>query len=304
MQIVKYTKAIIFFWVVLFLCLSPGNRVSGAEDQQSSLLPDMEGWEYSEEPQIYFPETLYEYIDGAAEIYLSYDFRKLMVGQYKKRDTTASVSVEIYDMGNEKNSFGIYSAERFPDAQFVSAGTQGYVEEGAMNFLIGKYYIKLLCFDCEDKSDKFLRLFSKEFLNKIEEKGQFPHLVRRFPEQGLVLNSEKFILKNFMGYEFFHDGYLADYEFEGTDFQCFFIEGEDAQEAQNMLERYLEVKSGRSQKKMDRGYHLKDSYYHHIYLARVENFLCGVVNIKDGYEEMGKRYLDTLLASLKNSPIP
>ncbi|MCK7469683.1 MAG: hypothetical protein MZU95_01910 [Desulfomicrobium escambiense] len=33
----------------------------------------------------YFPETLFEYIDGAAESYLSYDFRELLVADLQKK---------------------------------------------------------------------------------------------------------------------------------------------------------------------------------------------------------------------------
>lgn len=263
------------------------------------LLPEIESWKFSEMPQNYLPETLYEYIDGAAEIYIGYDFKELIVGQYKKADSKASVSIEIYDMRNENNSFGIYSAERFPENKFIPVGQQGYLEEGTLNFIVRNYYIKLLCFDCEDKSENYLKFFSQEIIKKIVEKGQLPPLLQVFPKEGLIPNSEKFILHNFMGYGFLNNGYLANYKRGELEFDCFIVEGKSAEEAQNMLARYLAAKNKENIQKISFGYHLKDRYYHNIYVARIENYLCGVMKIKDGAEEVGEKYLKNLVRSLK-----
>ena len=292
----------IFLIIILFLSLLNVNgRFLRGKNELSlrSLLPEIESWKFSEAPQNYLSETLYEYINGAAEIYLGYDFKELIVGLYKKADTEASVSIEIYDMRNEKNSFGIYSAERFPDNRFIPVGLQGYLEEGALNFIVGNYYIKLLCFDCEDGSESFLRFFSQEILKRIKEKGQFPPLLQVFPREGLIPNSEKFILFNFMGYEFLNNGYLANYKKGELEFECFIIEGKNSEETRNMLARYLAARNKESIQKISFGYRLKDRYYHNIYLARIEDYLCGVIKIKDGFEEVGEEYLKALVKSLK-----
>jgi hypothetical protein len=303
MRISKPEKLLkLFLPFVLFLSFL---NVKGAlleEEGVSSLhllLPDVVTWKIPEAPQDYFPETLFEYINGAAEIYLSYDFKELTVGQYEKGDSNASLIIEIYDMGNEINSFGIYSAERFPDSQFISLGNQGYLEEETLNFIVGKYYVKLLCFDSGGDSADFLKLFSQEVVKRVKDKGNLPPALALFPTQGLVQNSEKFILRNFMGYSFLHDGYLANYKLEDLEFDCFLIEGENAEDAQNMLKQYLEKKGKQSVEEISAGYRIKDRYYHNIYLARVENYLCGVMKIKDEFDEIGDKYFGMLIESLK-----
>jgi len=275
------------------------NFVAEIDSPLRSLLPEVEPWKFSEAPQNYLPETLYEYINGAAEIYIAYNFKELIVGQYEKPDQGASLTIEIYDMGDGQNSFGIYSAERFPESKFISVGNQGYLEEEVLNFIVGKYYVKLLCFDCDEKSEEFLRLFSQEITKRVKNKGSLPEILKLFPRRGLVENSEKFILHNFMGYSFLHNGYIANYRLEGLEFDCFFIEGKSREEAQGMLKQYLDAKSRENIKEISQGYHLKDRYYHNIYLARIENYICGVMKIKDGSEEMGERYLRQLINSLE-----
>ena len=303
MRISKQKKIFMpFFLLILFFSFLNAKGALLEEEGVSSLhflLPDVVTWKIPEAPQDYFPEILFEYINGAAEIYLSYDFKELTVGQYEKGDSNASLIIEIYDMGNEINSFGIYSAERFPDSQFISLGNQGYLEEETLNFVVGKYYVKLLCFDSGENSADFLKIFSQEVVKRVKDKGTLPPALAFFPKQGLVRNSEKFILRNFMGYSFLHSGYMANYKLEDLEFDCFLIEGEDAEDAQNMLEQYLKRKGKQNVQKISAGYRIKDRYYHNIYLARIENYLCGVMKIKDKSLEVGDRYFGMLIESLK-----
>ena len=45
--------------------------------------PEMAGWKLSGEIQIYSRANLYDYIDGAADLYLKYDFQELKVADYQ-----------------------------------------------------------------------------------------------------------------------------------------------------------------------------------------------------------------------------
>jgi hypothetical protein len=288
----------------LFVIVFVSGLIAGHTGQDSQviledILPAVEGMAATGSPQTYFPETLFEYINGAAEIYLSYNFKELIVAEYKKRDSADSVAVEIYDMGNHKNSFGIYSAERYPDNEFLNLGTQGYMEGGALNFLIGRYYVKLLCFDCEDRSDRWLRDFSEGIVNRVEKGEGFPAYLNVFPREGILANTEKFILRNVMGYKFLHDGYFVSYEMKDLTFDCFLIEGENPQEATEMMEKYLEAKGSDSVQKVPSGYLIKDRYYQNIYLSQVDNLLCGVMKIPEGFEKIGENYIAKLIESVK-----
>jgi hypothetical protein len=304
MRASKSKKFFLIFF--LFILLIPLSKVKGifleTKDASSlhSLLPEVESWRFTEAAKSYVPQTLFEYIDGAAEIYLAYDFKELVVGQYKKGNKNQSLTVEIYDMGDKKNAFGIYSAERFTDNKFISIGNQGYLEDGSLNFIVGKYYAKLLCFDCGEESAEILKLFSKKVAERVKDKGRLPQLLGFFPKEGLVPNSEKFILRDFLGYNFLHDGYTAGYQLKELDFDCFLAKGKSEEDAQKMLVKYLKTRNKADIQEIANGYRLKDRYYHNIYLARVKNYLCGVMKIKDGLEEIGERYFGMLVEGLKD----
>lgn len=294
----------IFLGLFFFISVLTGADVFGvSKEEQSeleSLLPEVSPWKISETPQRYLPETLFEYINGAAEIYLSYDFKELVVAQYKMGGSEASLTLEIYDMGSDVNSFGIYSAERYPDSRFLPVGNQGYLEEGTLNFISGRFYTKLLCFECGDESEGILQQFSKKVVDKVENKGSLPPALKLFPSEGLVKNSEKFVLRNFLGHGFLRNGYVASYKVNGKDFECFSIEGKTEDDAESMLKQ-LNVSFARNNQlvqEISLGYHVNDRYLKHVYLARVGKYICGVSRITDGFEEVGEQYLEMMVKKL------
>jgi hypothetical protein len=266
---------------------------------RQSLLPQLNDWTKTEEPSIYFPENLFEFINGAAEIYLAYDFKELTVAQYNKKGSAASIAVEIYEMSNETNAFGIYGAERYADNNFVPIGIQGYVEEGMLNYLVGKYYVKLLCFDGENHSGEYLDLFAKAIVEKTQGQTTFPELLNHFPREGLVDNSEKFILKNVMGYSFLHDGYFSNYKIGDFEFDCFILQGINEEETQMMLDKYLEAKKSQPIQKKANMVSIKDRYYDLIFLSRVGSHICGVMKVAEGKEDVAQEYLKVLVDSFK-----
>ncbi len=303
-EVIMKSKKYTTYTVFAAICLLASLFLYSSEDQEKasglvSLLPEIDTWSSTEKPESYFPENLFEYINGAAEIYLAYEFKELVVSQQQKDQSEKNVAVEIYDMGNETNAFGIYSAERYPDNEFIEMGIQGYIEEGTLNFLVDRYYVKLLCFECEDQSAEVLKAFSRKIVERVGKKGDFPLLLQAFPSNGLQLNSESFVLRNFMGYSFLHHGYSAKYKRNDMEFDCFIAEGKDVSDAEEMLEKYLEAKKSQSVEKIPLGHHVKDKYYHNIYITRVGKRLCGVIKIKDGSEDLGLEYLSALVQNLK-----
>lgn len=292
-HLMYFLSALLLFFGILW---SPINSESGRDVK--SLLPELESWKVVESPQVYHPENLFEYINGAAESYISYEFKELVVAEYKKNDQ-CDVVLEIYDMGDKNNSFGIYSSERYPDSHFISVGTQGYLEQGTLNFLIGQYYVKLMSFECGDKSGDYLKKFAEKISEKVPGPYSFPDELKIFPSQGLTANSERFILINFLGYDFLHTGYTADYQIDENEFSCFLIKGGSEQEAQQMIKKYIEAKKDQEIEDTSYGFLIKDRYYDNIFMARKGRFICGAMEIKDSFKDTGEEYLDEMIENLK-----
>lgn len=289
--------------------LSP---LTGREQERKSspalaaLVPSVEGWKEDEARQSFFPDSLYEYIDGAAESYLSYDFRELLVVQLKRAPGEATLTVEIYDMGTPTNAFGIFGAERYPENQPAAAGDLGYLEGESLNFMAGRFYVKLLSFGLGEGTAAALSGYAVKVAGAVAEKGVLPPFLRAFPAENLVARSEKYVRKNFLGYEFLHDGYVATYKIGGQEVDGFLAEAASEKEAEESLGRFLEflAKDKQVPEKIALGYHVRNRYSQHMYIGRVRNILCGVMRVPDGLEAEGEKCFKALVDSAGRLPAP
>jgi len=251
------------------------------------LLSAPDGWTAAEPPQVFLPDTLYEYINGAAENYLSYGFVELALGQYGGPDG-AEMTVEIYDMGTPENAFGVYGSERYPDSRFLPLGGQGYIEEGVLNYFAGRFYVKLLAYPAGEGTEAALHAFADGVLRGIPDPGGFPLPVLAFPKAGLVENSEKFILRDFLGLAFLTRGTVASYRTaEGGAFEAFIVETESVVAAEKTRESLAGrfAPAGEPASGPEAITRLKDPYLDGILLVPAGRFLCGAMKVREGAAE-------------------
>lgn len=267
-----------------------------------ALLPVFPDWSFQEKPMTYFPGTLFEYIDGASEAYLSYDFKELLVAQYQKTGTEAVVTLEIYDMGTPLNAFGIFSSERYPDNPEAGIGVAGYQEEEVLNFISGRYYVKLLCYNGEENTANYLKQFGLSVESKVKDKSSLPGIFRLFPEEGRIKNSEKFIKKNFMGFDFLKNGYAVTYRQNQVEFEAYIIEADSITEAKIMLQRVLDFYSGEKVPFIKKGdqYHQKTIYGQHVFLGQVKNYLFGLSRIPQDQMALALKHFNRLRQALES----
>lgn len=159
----------------------------------------------------FYGENLYEYINGAAPAYHDYDFELLLVQPYKKGEI--EITVEIYDMGNRLNAFGIYSVERSPDNDYLEIGAEGYGDSMSLNFLQDRYYIKLQAYgENEEETEKALQLVSKCVSKKIKKGKKLPKFLKRIPGEQQINHSQQYLNKSPLGHEVLAPAFKADYQ--------------------------------------------------------------------------------------------
>jgi hypothetical protein len=242
--------------------------------------PEVTGWKQSGEIQTFIPKTLFEYINGAADLYLMYDFQELEVAEYLN-EKKASVIVDVYRHKTPTHAFGIYSQERLSDTNFINIGAQGYIEKNVLNFLTGSYYVKLNSFNTGAEDEEILLNFAKKVSENLGEKGRLPSILSSFPEEGKKKNSEKFINKNFLGYSFLHSAFTADYELSGTKFKLFVIEGAGKDECKDMIQKYVQ-QTGSPRKDVVEGRHLiPDPHHGEIELHWKGKYIWGILSLND-----------------------
>lgn len=120
-----------------------GNGGAGVSSGLFSRLPD--GLAPMAAPESFDRESLSDKIDGRAELYLSAGF----VGLKTQRIRAAAgpdtwFEVFIYDMGDARNAFSVFSTQRregVPDAGFVA---HGYWTENSVCLAHGRRYVEIV----------------------------------------------------------------------------------------------------------------------------------------------------------------
>jgi len=242
--------------------------------------PSVSSWKQVGEVQRFDPNTLYEYINGGADLYLAYDFEELKVAEYQN-EKKAAVTVEVYRHRTPTHAFGIYSQERFPGANFTDVGVQGYLEKHALNFLFGNSYVKITSYDTGPEDQSILLAFAKAVAGNLGEKGAFPSILAAFPGEGKVKNSEKFTARKFLGYPFLHSAFSAEYEVSGRNFRLFIIEGKDQTDCRDMMEKYLEQVGMKDKSVVEGAYTLSDAYHGEIDLHWRGARIWGILDLGD-----------------------
>lgn len=161
----------------------------------------------------FYSSDLYEYIDGGADPYHGYGLVAMIHQEYKVKD--AELTIDVYDMGDALSAFGIYSAERSPDYRFLSIGAEGYGEDQTLNFLQGRYYVKLSAFSQNGGTGPLLQSCARQVSEKIGGGKWFPEVLKLFPSGNRMARSEKFIRKAPLGHDFLEPAATATYSFDG-----------------------------------------------------------------------------------------
>jgi len=154
------------------------------------LLPDtIQGWKVAAKDQIYNRDNLYDYIDGGAELYLSYGFKKVISRTYVKSGQPDMV-VDIFDMGTSQNAYGVFSHTREEEDTTFGQGSQ-YVS-GLLLFWKGRYYISVLTFPETVESKKAVFDLARKIEKAVEKEGLLPEILALLPQQSLVKESIRY----------------------------------------------------------------------------------------------------------------
>jgi hypothetical protein len=172
---------------LILVATGEGRAMSG--DFPTSGLPEkINGWAVSAEDS-YDRETLFEYINGGAELYLSYDFAR-MVSRMYVRDEQPDIVVDVFDMRHSFNAFGVFSHAREEMDDTFGQGSQ--YTEGLLLFWKGRYFVSIL--GSPETPD--LRDTIHELAGRIEgaigETGPLPELLSVLPQEGLIEESVRY----------------------------------------------------------------------------------------------------------------
>ena len=271
-----------------------------------SLIPEddaVEGWRRDGSLYGYGPDDLWEYIDGAAETYIAYEFDTLLIQNYESEDGRA-LKVEIYVHRTPPDAFGIYSMYRSPELTFLEIGKEACCDDYSLHMWKGRFYIHLSVFEKSPILAKAMKNIARIIASRIDDNRGLPDWVERLPYNGMVPYSLSYIRGGILGRGFFPPSFSAEYRLRHDGNVRVYVSClSDSIAAGDMVERFVksgfkiigeefveEKESGAGSFTL-RGHFLEHRYAGKIFVTRSDRWIVVIAGFEGG--------LDTISSLLK-----
>ena len=230
---------------VLAIALAVGAGVCYGAEKVESLIPRgglPSGWKLSEGPQTFNKKSLFEHIDGQAELFFKYGYQKSVFAIYQHKDSRENqMELDIYEMGNNLQAFGIFSRFRTEDRP-GGFGSDSYLDERSAYFYQGKYFVLL---QATESNPEALKEWAAAVAKRLPAPSSPPKEIGYFPPARLKPGSIQYFSESLLGLQFLRRGFLGTYLVEGKEFQLFLALLGTPQEAQKAAKAYKDYLASR-----------------------------------------------------------
>lgn len=239
----------VFVLILAALALTRMTVMPETVSEFDKVLPEtMDVWKKAVPPAIYTPETLSTYIDGGAELYLSYNFRSSLSVKYADA-SGREITVDIFDMDSSLDAFGVFAHSRETVETDLGQGSE--YASGLLNFWKDRFYVSILAYpEAPTTRDVVFRL-GRAIAGAIPNEGPLPAILDRLPAEGLIpetvryfhhyiwVNSFYFVSNdNVLNIEKDTPVTLAKYRRDGTTYFLLLVQYPDADRAKTAGDRF------------------------------------------------------------------
>ncbi|MEW6113347.1 MAG: DUF6599 family protein [Thermodesulfobacteriota bacterium] len=181
----------IMVWTFTMAEIVEGEQ-KGKMNPDISLPAEAAGWMWNGKEMKYNSKTVFEYIDGAAELYLAYGFQGLTVRKFEK-SSQPSITVEVYEMASSEDAYGVFSFERQDEAVEIGQGSE--FGGGLLRFWKGKYFVSIYADRGGVETESAILAMGRATADLIPSMGPEPELVDLIPgkDLGLVDRSVRYL---------------------------------------------------------------------------------------------------------------
>ena len=204
----------------------------------ASYIPVTVGPWLSEADQVFDAETIFGYIDGAGEVYRSYNMRLLVARRFHK-DGRPDIVVDAFDMGAPGDAYGVFTHDL--EGEDAAIGQGSVYKAGLLSFWKDRYFLSVYAEEETPETRAAVLELGRLIAGAIPGRGSWPGLLGLLPDDGLergtiryfhthpILNYHLFVADEnilLLGRE--TDAVLAEYGSRGARSHLLIVSYEDA----------------------------------------------------------------------------
>lgn len=139
------------------------------------------GWTAAGKVQTFGRRSLYDYMNGAGELYLAYGFQRLYVREYV-RPGGPRIVAEAYEMRSSEDAHGVFSHDR--EGAGVGIGQGNTYGAGLLRFWKGAWYVRILAERETPESRAAVLAIGRALAEPVAD-GPLPSILERLPAEDL-----------------------------------------------------------------------------------------------------------------------
>jgi len=192
--------------LILFLGLMRFDAMPEKTIDFDKILPrTIAGWTKSGPAKTFTPANLSTYIDGGAELFISFGFKSALSLKYMDAAEN-EIAVDVFDMGSSPDAFGVFAHSRETIDNAFGQGSE--YAAGLLTFWKDRFYVSILAYpETPAKKDVVLEL-GRTIAGAIADEGALPPIIALLPEENLIPESVKY---------FHHHIWLNSFYFVSSD---------------------------------------------------------------------------------------
>jgi hypothetical protein len=188
-SIPRRARVIVLFISVFAVGETRNAMAESLNDIGRKLPASIGGFKTTGAPVLRTPANLSDYIDGGAELYLSYNFKNALSQKYKGAGQD-EISVDVFDMGSSFDAFGVFAHSR--ETVDASVGQGSEYAAGLLTFWKDRYYVSILAYPETPAKKDIVFTLGRTIASAIPRKGALPHVLSLLPPAGLSPESVRY----------------------------------------------------------------------------------------------------------------
>jgi hypothetical protein len=161
------------------------------ERVQHELPSSVLSWRVSGEDRRWDRQTIFDYIDGHAEVYLAYGMRGCLSRRYVDPEGVGDIVVDVFWMAGPDDAWGVFTFDREGEPQDV--GTESLWRYGWLSFVKGDIFGSIYAESEDDASRRAVLELGRHVAKAVPAAGGPPELVGELPHRGLNPASVRFL---------------------------------------------------------------------------------------------------------------
>ena len=191
---------------------------------EQSFPTEVGAWRADGPVRTYGPDTVFDYMDGAGEIYLAYRFRRVLVRSYT-RPGWPGIVAEVYEMTRSQDAHGLFTHD--PEGEDMGVGQDNAYAAALLRLWKGRYFLRILAERDVPEAKSAVVVLARRLTDPLSA-GRRASLIGRLPAGDLDAASVRYFHTqvsldsfyyladaNVLGLSSRTDAVLADYRRDG-----------------------------------------------------------------------------------------